>query len=434
MPGVEGIVDRWNAAYFDRRLSRAVVAELRGLAEASADAQALADRAFRLMRVARQDPADLSLLTAWMIGFSVPRTVPSAWSGLVPPVTMAGRHRKLDEYVAGNPWHRPTGTGVFVDLGCGFPPFTTMDTARRLGDWRVVGVDPAFGRYLVLDADGAYACFDDDHRLRYYQSGNFDPDPAGTRARFRGLLDRLLPRLSTANEVGDEHGTLVRDPMRRYETGNLELVPGGIGEFELPGGADVVRCMNVFMYFDHPFRRRALDWVTGLLRPGGLFVCGSNWTDSAASRYTVYRKEADQLVAREFAVSVENARPIELAPWYALHDDNLENLANAHTVGTLRADADFRRRFDERLDAMLTGLGVCVRGADGYLGGAPVDMPADDLARCSAVLAGRLDGEGFVDHAVEVLRGAGRDAWRNHVGHVAMSPVTPPPLAPSAVL
>jgi hypothetical protein len=431
---VPKIVDRWNAAYFDGRLSPAVLTELRGLIGASTDAQALADRAFRFMRAARFGPADFSVLTAWMLGFSMPRTVPSAWSGMVPPVTMAGRHRKIDEYVADNPWHRPDGEGVFVDLGCGFPPFTTIDTAKRLPDWRVVGADPTFGRYVVYDADGVYASFDSNRRLLYYQAGNYDPDPASTRARFHGMLDRLLPRLDGRSEAADEHGRLLLDPVRRYESGNLSLVPEGIGEFTLDGGADVIRCMNVFMYFDHPFRLSAVEWATSLLRPGGLFICGSNWAESASSRYTVYRKEGGRLVAREFATSIENVRPIELAPWYALHDDNLENLANAHTVGTIRADSRFRQRFDNRLDALLAKLGVCARAADGYLGGASEDMPSEDLARCSAVLAGQLDDEGFVDDAVTVLREAGRDAWRNHVGHVAMRPVDPPPLAPSAVL
>jgi hypothetical protein len=426
------MVDRWNVAYFDGRLSGEVLAELRELDGASADAVALADRAFRLMRTAGLRASDLSVLTAWMIGFSVPRTVPSAWSGTVPPVTLADRHRKIDEYIAGNPWHQPVGQGVFVDLGCGFPPLTTMETAQRLDDWRVVGVDPAFGRYLVYDADGVYACYDDELKLRYYESGNYDPDPVASRAKFGALLDRLLPRLPSGDaEVGDEHGRLIRNPVRHYETGNLDLQPGGIGEFTLDGGADVIRCMNVFMYFDHPFRQRALEWAATQLRPGGLFLCGSNWAHSACSRYTVYQKDGDRLVAREFAFSIENVRPIELAPWYALHDDNLENLANAHAVAAIRADELVCSRLDSRLDALLRKLGVCVRGEDGYLGGAPADMPADELARSSSVLAKHLDDEGYVEEAVAALNRAGRKAWRNHVGHVAMHPVTPPPLTPS---
>jgi SAM-dependent methyltransferase len=432
---VAEIVDRWNAAYFDGRLSPAVLAELRPLTDASHDAQELADRAFRFMRTAGIRATDVSELIAWMIGFSVPRTVPSAWSGAVPPVTMAGRHRELDEYVADNPWHQPEGEGVFVDLGCGFPPFTTVDTARRLADWRVVGVDPTFGRYMVYDADGVYASFDENRQLRYFQEGNYAPDPAATRARFHRLLDRLLPLLpDNADEVSDPHGRLVRDPVRQYQSGNLELVPGGIGDLTVAGGADVVRCMNVFMYFDQPFRQRALDWATDLLRPGGLFLCGSNWTRSACSRYTVYRKETSGLVAREFAFSVENLRPIELSPWYALHDDDQDTLANAHAVGAVRADTEFCQRFDDRLDALLAELRVCPRKADGYLGRPAPDVSAEDTALASSVLAARLVAEGFADAAAEVLCRAGRTAWRNHVGHVAMEPVTPPPLDPSPFL
>ncbi|ONI75091.1 hypothetical protein ALI144C_40760 [Actinosynnema sp. ALI-1.44] len=427
------IVDRWNTAYFQGRLSTGVLAELRELADAPDDALALADRAFRLMLAAGLRPTDLSVFTAWLIGFSVPRTVPSAWSGTVPPVTMAGRHRVLDEYVARNPWHRPGERGVFVDVGCGFPPFTTMETAQRLPTWRVIGVDPAFSRYVVYNTEGAYACYDEDLRLRYYQAGTYDPDRDNSKRRFREILDRLLPRL-TGDEVTDEGGKLVRDPMRHYETDNLELVGGGIGEYTADVGVDVIRCMNVFMYFDHPFRERALAWATTLLRPGGLLLCGSNWIDSACARYTVYRKEDDRLVPKEFAFSIDNVRPIDLAPWYGLHDDNLENLSNAHAVGTVRADTPFLRRFDSRMDALLTQLNMCPRDSDGYLGHAPADMPAEDRARCSSILAAHLDDEGFVAEAVDVLRRSGRHAWRNHVGHVAMRPVKPPPLTPSAVL
>ncbi|WP_158884478.1 CheR family methyltransferase [Amycolatopsis anabasis] len=424
---------RLNTAYFEGRLSPAAEAALAGLETAGADARELADRMFRLMRLARFEATDLSPFTAWLLGFSVPRTVPSAWRGAVPPVTMAGRHRKIDDYLATNPWHRPDTDPVFVDLGCGFPPFTTIETAHRFPGWRVIGVDPAFGRYLVHDAAGNYALFDSEDRLRYYQAGNYDPAPEASHARFHDLLRRLLPLLTESGEAVAEFGRLTRDPLRQYEKGNLGLRPGEIGAFELDGGADVIRCLNVLMYFDQDFRERALRWAARLLRPGGLFLCGSNWIDSASSRYTVYQKESGELVAREFAFSIENVRPIELAPWYALHDDNLENLRNAHAVGTLRADADFRRRFDARLDALLAELGVCPRGADGYLGDSAEGRAPDELARCSALLAERLDSEGFVDDAVAVLRRAGFEAWRNGAGHVAMRPVPPPALGPSLV-
>ncbi len=433
------IVDKWNAAYFDNRLSPEAVAALNGQAEAGTDAQALADRVFRLMRVARFDPADFTSLTAWLIGFGAPRVVPSAWDGAVPPITLVGRHQKLDDYVAQNPWHRPMDEPVLVDLGCGFPPFTAVDSAAKLTGWRIIGVDPSFSRYLVYDDRGDYACFDDEDHLRYYQTRILAPDPAATRARFRRLLRRLLPLLpgddtGELSEVKHDGTCLMRNPLRRYEGGNLVLTQGEVGSVDIEGGADVIRCMNVLMYFDQAFRERALEWACDVLRPGGLFVCGSNWARSTSSRYTVYQEQGGHLVPREFAFSIDNVRPITLAPWYALHDDNLENLCNAEAVGIIRSDDGFRRRFDERLDALLAQAGICARGVDGYLASAVEDTTLDNLDEQIADLCEQLDHEGFVDDAITVLRHAGRDAWRNAVGHVAMRPVQPHPLAASAVL
>jgi len=436
---VPNVVDRWNAAYFNNALSGGVLAALAGLVTAEPDAQALADRVFRLMRMARFEPADLSLLTAWAIGFSAPRTVPSAWEDAVPPVTMAGRHCKLDDYIAGNPWHQPHVEPVLVDLGCGFPPFTTVDSAARLPDWQIIGVDPSFGRYLVYDQSGDYACIDDHGHVQYYRTGTVDPDPATTRARYRGLLHRLLPLLpgEDSGELQEvEHGgsRLVRNPLRGYEAPNISLRQGEIGSFGVEGGVDVIRCMNVFMYFDRSFRERALEWATSLLRPGGLVLCGSNWARSASSRYTVYQEHLGRLMPREFAFSIENVRPLELSPWYALHDDDVENLCNAAAVAVVRADERFRRHFDDRLDALLAQRNFCRRDQDGYLGGPDEDMSVDELAEQTDELATQLERAGLVDEAVSALRHAGYDAWRNVAGHVAMQPFVPPRLPASTVL
>lgn len=432
------IVDRWNAAYFDDGLSPAALSAMGGLVTAAPDAQALADRVFRLMRMAGFKSTDLSLLTAWAIGFSAPRTVPSAWSGAVPPITMPHRHHRLDDYIAGNTWHRPGESPVLVDLGCGFPPFTTVDSAARLPDWHVVGVDPSFSRYLLYDDTGDYACIDSDEQVRYHRTGTVDPDPATTRARFGHLLNRLLPQLPVEDtgehqEVTDSGARLIRNPLQGYEGPNLTLMHGEIGSCGV-GGADVIRCMNVFMYFDRAFRERALQWAPGALCAGGLFLCGSNWDRSGSSRYTIYQEQDGRLVPREFAFSIENVRPLDLAPWYALHDDDVENLSNAAAVATIRTDEQFRDRFDNRLDTLLAQRSFCVRGPDGYLGGALTTMSLEEVAEQCAELAEQLDRDGFVDEAVAVLRRSGHDAWRNAAGHIAMRPVDPPPLPMSAVL
>ena len=435
---MSGLVEQWNATYFDERLSAGVLAALAPLETAEPDAQALADRALRLMRMAGIEAPDVAVLTAWALGFSAPRTVPSHWSATVPPVTLAGRHRDLDEYVASLPWHRPSHAPVLLDIGCGFPPLTTMDSAARLPEWQVIGADPELPRYLVHDQAGAYASFDGEHRLRYHEGGTFDPDSAATRARFAELLRQLLPLLPARDtgevqQARDDSGArLVRNPARAYEGGNLALRAGEVGALELPGGADVIRCMNVFMYFDRDFRRRALDWAAQVLRPGGLLLCGTNWAPPSSHRYTVYQCTREGMVAREFAFGVENVRPLELSPWYTLHDDDLEALRNAHAVATVRAEAAFRDRFDARLDALLAQRQYCPRGPDGYLGDCPPGMTAAEASAMNAALGTELAAEGYAGAAAAVLRRAGHQAWVNPAGHISLEPVTPDLLPPRA--
>jgi hypothetical protein len=181
--------------------------------------------------------------------------------------------------------------------------------------------------------------------------------------------------------------------------------------------------MNVLIYFDRPFRDEALRWAAPLLVEDGLFICGMNWTKSSHARYCVYRKESGRLVPREFAFGIENVRPIEFIAWYTLHDDDPDALLLAELVGELRSDDDFRRGFDERLDALLAEVGMCPRGPDGYLGGLPEDATPGELVERLTTLLDRLRASGLTDSAVKVLRAAGREAWRNCVGDVATSPV-----------
>jgi hypothetical protein len=71
------------------------------------------------------------------------------------------------------------------------------------------------------------------------------------------------------------------------------------------------------------------------LRPGGLFVCGSNWARLIGSRYSVYQQRDGRLEPREFAFRIDNVCPVALAPWYALHHDNFENLCDAEAVPSI---------------------------------------------------------------------------------------------------
>jgi hypothetical protein len=88
-----------------------------------------------------------------------PPCYPGSWGGKIPPITLPGRHQKLDANATAQPFPSREIPPVLVDAGCGFAPVTTAETARHLPHWRILGVDPAFVEYVLYDADGHYACF-----------------------------------------------------------------------------------------------------------------------------------------------------------------------------------------------------------------------------------------------------------------------------------
>jgi hypothetical protein len=300
----------------------------------------------------------------------------------------------------------------------------------------VTGADPSFGGYLVREASGDYAVFDQDARLLFFQPDNraYDrwtalyKDPAATRARFAGHLERLRGSLATDDDgfgtVERDGISLVRNPAREFNRDNVTFRPLGIGSGEL-AGYQVVRCFNVLIYFDDAFRRSALDWLAGALEEGGLFICGVNNTVGGYERYAVYRAENGAMAPKEFAFGIENIRPIELIAVFTLHDDDRDRKRMASLIGLLRGDSSFRADFDRRLDELVVEHGLGARKPDGYLGPLSTDIDARRFIESSATIRNALVQEGFNERAAEVLRRRGYDARVNCVGHIAVDPTGP---------
>jgi hypothetical protein len=105
-----------------------------------------------------------------------------------------------------------------------------------------------------------------------------------------------------------------------------------------------------------------------VLEDGGLFLTGMNWSRSRNARFAVYQAEGGHLVPREFAINVENIRPIEIISWFALHDDDFETRAMAELIGKIREDSRFTRDYDQALDDVLDEIGYGGHNQEGYLG------------------------------------------------------------------
>jgi hypothetical protein len=391
------------------------------------------ERAFRLMAISRVAPENIAPSVAWILGVMIPGLLPGAWGNVVPPFTYEDRHQLINQYLAVTPWADFADGSVLLEMGCGFPPQTAIDAARDFPRWQVIGADLRFDPYVLYDSEGNYACMDSAGAVRYFQPGpssrasflSLYNDQAATLRRFSDLFVQLreklpVPKSQECTTIEHEGARLVCNPIRSYERPNLSLIQVGLGEDAPP--ANIIRVFNVLFYFDSAFRSRAEQWALRTLRPGGLFLCGSDGAKTLEARYSVYRKEHDSLVRKEFAFSLDNVRPPTILPLFCLHDQEKETFELAKLVGVLHSDDQFRCDYHLRLDQLLAEKKIWVRTPDGFLGPPPEQLnPATWMVEHVAIHS-QLAEEGFVDRAVSVLKRAGYHAWKNPVGHVAVEP------------
>ena len=100
-----------------------------------------------------------------------PSIFPGAWGGIVPPIRLAGRHKKIDAYLRSNPCLTfAPGTVCWTCVRVPSAGFQ-MDAAEAFPEWQIVGADPAFEPYLLYDERGNYAAFNLNGALRYFQPG-----------------------------------------------------------------------------------------------------------------------------------------------------------------------------------------------------------------------------------------------------------------------
>ena len=424
-----GFVDHFNREYFDGGLSSDVVERLRLLPVERDDARAFLERLGRLARASGLDARDVSPFQADILASLIARLLPGTWDGRIPPITIPGRHRKIDELVG-----RVCGKrGRLLDIACGFPPFTSVDTAIALPGWDIVGVDRSLPEYLVEDGLGNYAVYDATGAAQYFQPiaptaeswVTLLNDTNASRRRLERLLQELLEVRRAQGASGEpaervEHdgARLVVHPVSEYTRPNLRFVRSDLDEVEAEP-ADVVRCFNMLMYFDDAFRERSVRHFASLLSDGGMAICGTDWAFSMEARYATYRKTGSTLVPQEFAFSLDNLVPIGIATWYTLQPDDRDAAMLATLCGVLRSNRSFFAEYARSADALRAELGLCPRQPDGHFADIDKSIPAAELWQRAAEFPDRLS-ERLGARAVQVLAEAGHDARMNEAGHVAV--------------
>jgi hypothetical protein len=416
--------------YLGQRLPKRL-ASLIAFPELPKEARNFILRMLSLMHQAGYPPTEFTPMLIRMISEIIPNTLPAAWGGRIPPLTMPGRHQKFDAYVAKQTWPSMAEKPVFVDIGCGFPPQTTLDTARQFPDWQVIGVDRDFAPYIVYDHEGNYACYDRHGHFQYFQprvGGEWlalYAHPDKTRERFSKLFAYLSPLLQSkgnkkSNTLEKNGHRIIQHHIRDFETGNLTFRKSEIKKIQLPS-ACVIRCMNVFLYANKESRKKMLQRLSEFLCDGGILIAGTNGNDIHA-RYIVYRKKNDETTPEEFSFSPDNLRPLGFMPWFTIHDKDPEATYLAELTVAIRADTNFWPVFSKRFDELLAECEICQRGADGFLHLPEAELQVTEVMVKMKQIWRQIIEEGYVEGAVEALRLSGYIAWQNEVGDVAVRP------------
>ena len=422
-----------NRIYFDDQLSRNQIQHLSVLDIQNDEAIQFAEGVFRRMKGIGISAKDSAELVFWETGSIIPKILPGAWGGIVPPITFPNRHVLVEAFMRINHWHPLHAGSKVLDMGCGFPPITAVDLAKRFPDVTVIGADPSFGKYTVSDTDGNYACLLEDGSLKYMQPVNistsqwndvFD-DLESTKKRFLSMfleLERKLPRQEseeTYEEYNMDGQTIVRNPLRKYAGKNLGFVQQGIGFDGFPPDFDMIRCMNVLLYFDPSFRTDALKWAGRHLREGGLFICGLNYAQSVNCRFSVYQKQDGRMRFREFSFSLDNIRPFQIVSYFSFRDDDFEQDQLIKHVGLIRKNQTFMSAFNTGYDQLLQEFKICSRGEDGYLGFIDTGMPPGQI-QLNMHYAGRELSKAYANDAVKALQALGLEAWVNEIGFISV--------------
>ncbi len=414
-------VEDLNKRFFNGELSSQFQEKLLQLPIGRPDVFAFVERMFGFMNSAAIPAKDMSLVLGEILGTLLARILPGAWEGRVPPITVPGRHAVVDQYIKTNPLIG-SGAKTMMDIGCGFPPYTTIETASYLPDWHITGVDPSLPVYLIYDAEGNYATLDESKSTVYFQPAipsvenwnNLLNDPTATKNRFEHLLNELIDK-----PTNDELPKLEINPIKKYETGNLSFVKGGIGDVAIEP-KDVIRCFNVLFYFKDAFYENALQWFAEKTTEGGIVLIGGDWAASTECYYNVYQKENGRLINKEFAFSLDNICPMSIVTWYANHDDDRQTAELVKYIGIIRKDKSFMDAFYDFHDAQRIKYSICPRDEQGYYGVLNAALPPQELWAGVIKMLEELNEAGFNKKAVDVLIKAGLKARVNEVGHIAV--------------
>lgn len=364
------IVARWNEDYFGRKLSQACLEEFDQIDTQDRELVNFVDTFLFYWNMAGLEARNCSPLAARFLSRMAKSYMPSLWAK-IPPITSEERLQIIDHVVQDVLGISADQDIRFLDIGCGYPPVTTIETSNACPKWTCVGTDPNFPASILFDADKAVGCFDEIGTLVYiqYLEGALQPSPEkveqdkqrltleGQRIQSDNLLKNTL--------LEDEQ--FVVDPVKHYERDNLSFHTTTLLEFATDEPFDLIRCMNVFMYFDRNAILDNIKQAKMLLRDSGMFIFGNVIESGYASRYVVYQKCGTTLTPKLFGMDLGKLNQKDGNGWWAFHRDQPDTLFLAKVVRLVAENEELFGKVLEASDRVEQEFGYSFRDQDGYL-------------------------------------------------------------------
>ena len=175
-------------------------------------------------------------------------------------------------------------------------------------------------------------------------------------------------------------------------------------------------CIAIFKIFKIPLNK----WSVPTAVLGGIVLIGGDWAASTECYYNVYQKHDEQLVAKEFAFSLDCICPFGIVTWYTNHNDDRQKVELIKYIGAIRKDKSFMDAFYAFHDSQRAKYKICPRDSHGYYGVVDPSIGPQELWAIASTMLNELNEAGLNQKAVDVLINSGFNASVNEVGHVAI--------------
>jgi hypothetical protein len=421
------ILKKWQEQFFNNNLSSEVVTILEHLDFNNQEITDFLSIYFNYLYLSGSNPHNFSpQLAQWYVGY-LDNYMLSAWQR-VPPITASGRLRHIDALFVHELGLDPNQSLTALDIGCGYPPETTLDMARNFPAWNITGIDPGMPEYILYDAEGHAACYDREKKLIYIQrnpklkSDQFDKKEKHVYInKFNTAWQELKDKPLDATEVQAliNNRSLIYQPIRHYQSTKLTFYPTSLQAMDYRDHFDIIRCFAVFIYLSLPEIKQGLLKIQSALHENGYFVYGIVYEFGTGPMYVIYQKKESVLKAQEFAFSIDHLSQLNFTSFWGFNPDYPEKVLLAKLLNTINKNAKLALPIQKYVDEFLKSRNLAYRNDQGYLVRNSVASSAEYSAAYSQL--DPLLKKEFMPAVVQTLQEAGWNAYENKGGDVAVS-------------